>query len=975
LFFKHNRFHNIDRHIYVPWTNKELKMEFLTFRDKLNPGEEEEWKIKISGSKGEKIAAEMVATLYDASLNEFRANSFNFYALPYYSSNYWIEKRSFDVYRSHLYYAGWNNTTSYDEINYDYVNWFGFDFNNVVNRGYKKFRMKDRALSDTESVKEESPVLSMEKKVDEDANGKSPKALDQLTDGKIKNKPDTDKRPEEQPVKIRKDFNETAFFYPDLKTNAQGEIIVSFKIPESLTRWQMLGFAHSKDLSYGFLNNTLVTQKDLMVVPNAPRFFRENDRISFTSKITNLTKNDIEGGVKLELFDAFTMKPVDAAMGNTTPSKKFAAKKEQSTNIAWDLSIPEGIQAVTYRVIATSGKFSDGEEMTLPVLTNRMLVTESLPLPVRKKGTTAFTFKKLIESGKSTTLKNEKVTLEYTPNPVWYAVQALPYMMEYPYECTEQTFSRFYANSIASDIANSNPRIRQVFEKWKNTDALLSNLEKNQELKSVILEETPWVLEAKDESLRKKRIGVLFDLNRMSGELSNAIKKIKEAQLSNGGFPWFAGLPDDRYITQHVVCGIGHLKNLKIKSLDNYDMSDMIHKALQYMDDRMREDYEYLVKNKIDLSSDNISYLMIHYIYARSFFKEIAMYDNNKKAYEYWMGQAKKYWTSESKYMQAMIACALFRNNDKTVPTAIVKSLKEFSIENDETGVYWKENSSGYYWYQAPIETQALLIEAFSEITGDIEFVDGMKIWLLKQKQVQDWRTTKATAEACYALLLKGGDWLSKEQNVIVEIGSIKIDSSKLKDKEEGTGYFKMSWGKDEIKPDMGNISVTRTDDGVSWGAVYWQYFEQLDKITSAETPLKIKKKLYLVRTTDTGNALNEIIDKTVLKPGDMIKMRIELSVDRDMEYIHMKDARASCLEPTNVISSYKYQDGLWYYESTKDTATNFFIPWLRKGTYVFEYPLRITHAGNFSNGITSIQCMYAPEFSSHSEGVRIQVK
>jgi hypothetical protein len=975
FYVRHNRFFSVDQPISVPWTNKELKVEFMTFRDKLNPGQEEEWKLKITGPKGEKVAAEMVASLYDASLNEFSANSFNFGVFPYYYSNEWIEKNSFNTTVSNVYDSGWNEAAGYYEIYYPYLNWFGFEFHNDFRSNtLRMFKLKDGDFDDKmsmpESKRDEAPVMEKSKK---EAREESRAIMVQKTP---KEETKQTSQTNGTPVQIRKDFNETAFFYPELRTTEKGEIVISFKIPESLTRWQMLGFAHTKDLNYGFSSNTLVTQKDLMVVPNVPRFFRENDRIVLTSKVTNLTDRNMDGSVRLELFDALTMKPVDSLFKNTASEKKFSAKNGQSANVEWELSIPEGIQAVDYRIVAASGKFSDGEESVLPILTNRMLVTESLPLPVRKSGTTAFVFKKLLDSAKSPTLKNEKVTFEYTPNPVWYAIQALPYMMEYPYECTEQTFGRFYANSIATEMANSNPRIKKVFDAWKNTDALLSNLEKNQELKSVLLEETPWVLESKDENVRKKMIGLLFDMNRMAGELNRAMKKIKEAQLSNGGFSWFPGLPDDRYITQYIVCGIGHLKMLKIKSVDTQQVLDMSAKAVGYIDDRMREDYEYLIRNKINLSSDNISYLQIHYLYARSFFNDMKVSGNNMKAYEYWVSQAKTYWTGKSKYMQAMIACALFRNNDKTTPLAIIKSLKEFSIENEEMGVYWKENSSGYYWYQAPIETQAMLIEAFSEITDDTAFVDGMKTWLLKQKQVQDWKTTKATAEACYALLLKGSDWLSENQQVLINIGGISIDSANLKDvkTEEGTGYFKISWDKNEIKPEMGNIKITKTGNGVSWGAMYWQYFEQLDRITSAETPLKLKKKLYLVKTTDTGDALQEITDKTGLKPGDMIKVRIELSVDRDMEYIHMKDARASCLEPINVISSYKYQDGLWYYESTKDTATNFFIPWLKKGTYVFEYPLRITHKGDFSNGITTIQSMYAPEFSSHSEGVRIPV-
>jgi hypothetical protein len=302
--------------------------------------------------------------------------------------------------------------------------------------------------------------------------------------------------------------------------------------------------------------------------------------------------------------------------------------------------------------------------------------------------------------------------------------------------------------------------------------------------------------------------------------------------------------------------------------------------------------------------------------------------------------------------------------------------LKENALVSEEMGMYWKENYEGFYWYEAPIESQALLIEAFDEVANDKKAVDDLKVWLLKSKQTQNWESTKATSEAVYALLLRGTDWLATESNVEISMGDMKIDPKQMPDVkvEAGTGYFKTSWSGSDIKPQMGNITVSKKDEGVSWGAVYWQYFEQLDKITPHKTPLQLVKKLFIEKNTASGPVLDPVTENTKLKPGDKLKVRIELRVDRDMEYVHMKDMRASGFEPVNVFSQYKWQDGLGYYESTRDAATNFFFSHLNKGTYVFEYPLVVSHSGDFSNGITTIQCMYAPEFTSHSEGIRVTV-
>jgi hypothetical protein len=1009
-FVKNNRTYSNSAVITVPYTNKDLDISFETFRDKLQPGQQEQWKVKIRNKKGDKVAAEMVATLYDASLDAFRPNSwyFNIYN-HYYTNLYWESHHSFGSVASQLYAQEWNVYPRGYNRNYDRLNWFGY-YSYASRYGYYEGNYDgdmDKAGEFAYRAPMAGAVSTMEEKAEDETTKESP-SKDKWNSGKKKESatgstvtkgdnltataesvPAVEAQLRQEngadlsKVATRSNFAETAFFYPQMETDKDGSLIIKFTIPEALTKWKMMGFAHTKDLQYGHIEKELQTQKDLMVIPGAPRFFRENDRIDFSTKISNLSDKELTGTAQLILLDAVTMKDVTSLIvkGGQT-AQPFSTKKGQSTSVSWSLSIPEGLGAISYKVVAKAGNFSDGEEMAIPVLTNRMLVTESMPISVRSNQTKNLRFEKLIsQSNGSSTLRNHKLSLEFTSNPAWYAIQALPYLMEYPYECSEQTFSRYYANSIASHISNSSPKIKAVFNSWKTSspDALLSNLEKNQELKSLMLEETPWVLDAKDESERKKRVGLLFDLNKMSNELNKAMKKLQKAQSPNGGWPWFEGMPDDRYITQHIITGMGHLDHLGVKNIrEENEVWNMVKLGTLYLDNRIREDYEWLLKHdKAHLDDNHLGSIQIQYLYARSYFKDIPVDPRNQKAFEYYKGQAKKYWLSTSRYMQGMIALGLHRYNEKAVPATIMKSLKETSITSEEMGMYWKDNYEGYYWYQSPIEAQALLIEAFDEVAADRQAVDDLKVWLLKSKQTQNWGTTKATTEACYALLLKGTDWLSTESNVSIVMGGQKIEPEKLpagEKPEAGTGYFKTSWSGTDIKPTMGELTVVKKDQGVSWGALYWQYFEQLDKITPAKTPLSIKKQLFIQKNTSAGPVLEAMTDKSALKIGDRIKVRIELRVDRDMEYVHMKDMRASGFEPLNVISGYKWQDGLGYYESTRDAATNFFFAYLPKGTYVFEYPMFVTHTGDFSNGITSVQCMYAPEFACHSEGIRVKI-
>jgi hypothetical protein len=437
---------------------------------------------------------------------------------------------------------------------------------------------------------------------------------------------------------------------------------------------------------------------------------------------------------------------------------------------------------------------------------------------------------------------------------------------------------------------------------------------------------------------------------------------------------------DSRYITQHILTGLAHLAQLNVAGVaDDPIVREIIDKAIPYLDARIKEDLEEIKRyDKEYKKNDHLGDIQIQYLYVRSHYKEYTIDEREKDALDYFLEQAEKFWLNKNRYHQGMLSIALHGYFKKETAAQIIVSLKENSIVSDEMGMYWKSvEQGGYYWYNAPIEAQAMLIEAFHTVANDAESVNEMKVWLLKQKQVQDWKTTKATAEAVFALLLRGDDWLTNSEPAILKLGGVAVDV-KAKDAtyEAGTGYFKVHWDAGEVRRDMADVTVSAKSDAPSWGAVYWQYFEDLEKIEHfKETPLKLNKQLFKETYSNAGPVITPIADAGALEPGDKLKVRIELTVDRNMEYVHMKDMRASGLEPENVISMYRYQDGLGYYESTRDAATHFFFDYLPKGIYVFEYPLRVSHKGDFSNGITSIQSMYAPEFASHSEGVRLAVE
>lgn len=983
----YNSFLEKQLNIQVNYPPTDLTIETTTFRDKLKPNDKETWSFKIKGPKGEKVAAEVLSSMYDASLDQFKSHQWNFNPIyqPSYRSYVSIDdENSFYIAR---FGDQENYERRYQKQTFDRLNWYGLYLSNYRRARYQRAvalessSMVQRkiavpvaeevAMDEVGEESEEAVAFSMVEKSEKNMevttvlNAKDPKSIGETT--------------QKEAIIPRKNLQETAFFFPQLQTDSEGNVSFSFTTPEALTKWKLQLLAHTKELHSATKTLTTVTQKELMVLPNAPRFVREGDAVVISTKISNLSEKNLNGEAMLQLIDPFTGNDINPALFPRLgkPLQKFSVTAKGNTQVSWLLYIPKNLQAIQYTITAKAGDYSDGEQNALPVLSNRMLVTETLPMWIRSNETKTFTLDKLAET-KSTTLSHHKLSLEITSNPAWYAVQALPYLMEYPYECSEQTFSRYYANALASHIANSNPRIQQVFNQWKSSDALLSNLEKNQELKSLILQETPWVRDAQSEAAQKKRIALLFDLNRMQHEETRTLQKLQQMQSSSGGFPWFSGGRDNRFITQHIATGFGHLKKLNVFSPKDGDTQQLLRKAIQYLDAEFIKEYKNIRKydKDADLSKDRLSYSQLHYLYMRSFFEEIPLSEEAQKIRDYYLGQIDKYWLSRSLYSKGLMALIAHRNERTKTANGILQSLKENSITSDELGMYWKANTRSWYWYQAPIETQALLIEAFTEISNDITSIDNLKIWLLKHKQTNRWSTTKATADAVYALLLQGSDWLSVTEMVEVTVGNQQISPEKLENVkvEAGTGYFKTSWNGSEVQPEMAKVTLTKTGKGIAWGGLYWQYFEDLDKITTAETSLKLSKKLFKRTYDASGEVITEIDENTQLELGDLVRVRIELRNDRPMEFVHLKDMRAAGFEPINVLSQYKWQDGLGYYESTKDASTNFFFDYLPKGVFVFEYDLRVNNKGDFSNGISTIQSMYAPEFSSHSEGIRVKV-
>lgn len=1068
-----------------------LEIEKAHFTNKLIPGGKETWSFKLKSSDNKKFEAEGLASMYDASLDQFRSHSWNtnftFYD-PQPQSPFTQELNKLSS--THTYYNELIQRIPEQNFPLEKVNLFGFTFNKINSWKYRQYlnelkykigidkitaeKLENGALlygiingdgyalpgvsisildknagtitdfdglfslhcqigdivrfeyvgfksqtilidskkqnvnislvKDLQSLNEVVVIgYGSQKKSKTRSNGiqsrsmknsremlassdlESDVVLEETVQGKIagisvvENEPTETKTKERisslKSIKARTNLNETAFFIPNLKTNNKGEIEFEFTSPEALTQWNLQLLAHTKNATWGKLTAETLTQKDLNIIPNAPRFLREGDQLLFSAKISNLSNKALNGTALLEWTNPIDGKALNQQLKQKNETQNFSVAANGNTEVAWKLDIPVGLGAIQYKIVAKAGNATDGQTAVIPVLTNRKLVTESIAMWVSPGDTQTYTLNNFDLS--SSTQKPHQITLEYTSNPAWLAIKSLPYLMEFPHECSEQTFSRLYANSIATHIINSQPNIKKVFESWEAKGSLESPLEKNEVLKQVLISESPWLRAAQSESEQQKRLAELFEINKMSRANERAINKLKQLQKSNGGFPWFNGGRENRYITRHIVSGFGHLKKLGV--LEQRTKTDRIlNKAIHFLDKEWIKDFEVYKNRNKDFSNFYKNTALLHFAYARSYHLDRFPMTGTIKEI---VAKALKYqsdnWQQCSLFEKGLLALTLhrFKANIETT-NIIVTSLVETAVQSKANGMYWKENKAGWYWHQSIISTQALLIEVFSETNQPQKYIEGLKLFLLKNKRTNRWDNTISTANACYALLLNKNDWLKNTLAPKGEIFDKKNSIQALSTAEAGTGYFKTHWNANEIDESLKTIEVTNTGKVTNYGGYYWQYFENLDKIKIDDRgPLAIDKELYLKTTTNKGTSLKKITTDTPLKRGDKVSVRLLIKSESQLEYVHLKDMRASGFEPTKVLSGYEYKDKLWYYQNTKDVATHFFIDRMPKGNYVLEYDVIANQTGTFSNGITTLQCMYAPEFSSHSSGQRVEIK
>lgn len=966
VLFHNGIFYTTAQTVNIPFSNKKLDIKTSVFRDKLLPGQEESWSFTIKNKDNQDIPAELAAAMYDTSLDQIRGHGWDFW-----------------LYHASGIYNNWQNEWSQNIVT---MGKYGMDYQlqQIINRGSEKYNRILResfnyydyyaypSVENFRSVavrgsraKFGSDSIVMEAVMDESTTLEK-KESESSEDGDQNQSP---AKPNAQP---RENFDETAFFYPTIYANEAEEYVLNFTLPESLTKWKLLMLAHNQAMQIGLLQKEIEAKKELMITPNAPRFVRQGDEIIFSSKVINLTDKEQVVEVTLLLEDLINNKELHLIEGVATQMVTVPANSTQEVN--WKLKI-DNSELLQYTVSASNDSFSDGERNYLPVLSNRTWVTETDHILLKEKGSITHTFD-AFKNQNSITLDNKSFSVEYIDNLAWEAVLALPYLSKTSDQSATSLVNSYYANALAKHIVSQNPQIEKIFKQWQSIspDVFLSKLEQNKELKDLLLSETPWVIDAKDEGEQRRRIAVLFELNQLQNNQRSLFTELSQRQNPDGGFAWFKGGKSNPWITQNILTQFGHLKRLKI---DLTEANALIYKAEAYVTTKQIENYRKHLKEAKDKTKYNLSSSDVYWLYTRTFFSSNKSKEIDDLMHLY-QEKLKKDWTKFNPYLQALIG-TYFKKEGINTADAIYTSLLDRAKKNTHLGMYWVENS-GYFWYDNKILTHAMITTFLKDMGAKEEVIDDALLWLILNKESSAWSTGSETAEAIYAILFAGKDYLKPSPQPQIKVGNHAFVYEQTKGKNEiqvewtpGLGQVKHQWNGTEINPNLGVVEIEKFSDAPAVLNMYWQYTEDLSKIKGSDNKSMQITKTY--RKLVPGDKKEKGVLASEFKVGDKIEIELLVTVDRDMDFVHIKDLRPAGFEPVMSTSGYRWESGLSYYQSPKDVSMDYFVERMYKGTYKFTYTVYATHGGKFNSGMASIQSFYAPKFSGHSGTKNVEIE
>jgi hypothetical protein len=954
---KDGKMYHHETTISRPLPDKRLLLTWETFRDRLTPGQKEEWTLRVTRPDGKPAQAQLLATMYDKSLDELRSFQWRFNP-QIYARLPWGNWRDAHFMSSSLYgSAGYRHLSvpdwtlsCFDPSVLDMSPWYRSNGAGLRIRGT---RMMAKGAVASAPMMEDAKVFDVVG--NDEAGGEVLKAKEVINGDLNDNEGQkTDDAQGNETATVRENLNETAFFYPALVADKNGRIALRFTLPESLTTWKVMTLAHDKEMNFGLLGGEAVAKKDVMIQPNMPRFIRQGDQAVVTARVMNTGEKAVSGVAELTLTDPETNKTV------------FSQRRQVSVDAQQTSAVSFCIDASTLGAsplnsclyickVTMSGKgFSDGEQHYLPMLPNVEMVVNTLPFSQHEAGLKRIDLTMLFPASSSElTAKTSKLTVEYTNNPAWMMIQALPSLAASNEKNVVSQAAAFYANSLGAYIMKQNPDIKTTLAQWQqetgSETSLMSSLQKNESLKTLTLDETPWVDDADKESEQKRKLAGFLDENTLNYRLEENLKCMRDLQNSDGSWSWWPGMKGSRYMTVFVA---QLLTRLNVMTEEQTATRQMLNAALTFLGKEMVEEVKEMRKlekknNVKDLRPSGTA-VDVLYIWSLAGTK---LSGNVADARNYLVDHLARQTHEFTIYGKAVAAVILAKNGQQAKAAEYLESIRQYSVFKEEMGRYFDTGKAYASWYDYKIPTEVAAIEAIQILEpADVQTVEEMQRWLLQSKRTQAWSTSINSVNAVYAFLNGRMEVLAtKEQSTI----SLDGKPMQLPKASAGLGYVKTAVEGSGMK----TLTVKKTSEGTSWGAVYAQFLQPVSEIEPAGAGLTVKREL--------------LTNGQPLKVGDKVKVRITITADRDYDFVQVMDKRAACMEPVRQLSGYQWG----YYCSPKDNTTNYYFDRLSKGKHVVETEYYIDREGGYETGTCTVQCAYAPEYTARTAAVKLQVK
>ena len=903
-----------------PLPEKKLNIAWKTFRNRLTPGQKEEWTLKITTPDGKPAKAQLMSVLYDKSLDQIAPHSWNF-SLGFYQSLpncYWKHNLTF---RS-FYLNGVYPTKYYDEKQLDVDKFDGKFFSYYAYmQAVELSKLERSSVGTVEAVRIQKDELVQEERRVMKTRGSNMIRVAAAAPSANKVFDVVEEMPQFaggsgsdaglflDKVQVRENMNETAFFYPALESDNNGNVAIRFTLPESVTTWKFMGLAHDKEMRNGLLVDEAVAQKTVMVQPNMPRFLREGDKSTIVVKLFNTSDKKVSGNTRMQILDPETNKVV------WQKTQNYSIDAEGSATISFDV---QGLKEGVYinKVVAAGNGYSDGEQHYLPVLSNRELVVNTLPITLHQKGEQNFDLSKLFlnkEGKQAKGAEEAKVTIEYTNNPSWLMVKALPAISNPDEEDAISLMSAIYANTITTHI--------------QKTLSLDNHSQKN--------------------------------LSQESIRLQNQVEKLKKLQNADGSFSWWKGMKGSRYMTTSVAEMM-----VRLNAIAGVQKSTarMLTSALNYLSLQTAREVREMKKQEEKKQKVSPSEQALHYLYILSMDGR-KMKQNLEADKAYLLDKMSKMTGDFSIYGKARAAVVLARNSQQNAAYRekageYLQSVNEYAVYREEMGRYYDTRKALYSWRNYKIPTQVSVIEALQMLKpNDKQTIEELQRWLLMSKRTQVWDTPVNTVDAVYAFM-KGNEsnWSRKAENAV-----LKLDGKLLPMPQDSTtlGYVKT-----ERPGKASRLSIDKKSDYTSWGAVYAEFKQPVSEIGSMESGIKVRRVIVPAESEGKG--------KAQAKVGEKVKVTLIITADRDYDFVQITDKRAACLEPVNQLSGYQW--GIGCYVSPRDYATNFYFDRLSKGKHIVEMEYYVDRKGDYQSGTCTAECTYCPEFGGRTEAYELRV-